>query len=216
MTTPFDSPSESEVIALQFEEWSESVGPSFVDAQELANAAAERDVLTSEFQQELAVRVEEAREAARHEAHEAGEQRIHDAIEIERTAVAMACAGFAKARERYFNEIELEVVKLSLSIAERVLHREVMMDATLLAGVVRVALAKLSSADGVVLFVPADDAEEWRKAMKLTELQVQGDDLLRRGDVRLQTTAGVAELGLKPQLAEIERGFFDLLSKRHA
>jgi flagellar assembly protein FliH len=39
---------------------------------------------------------------------------------------------FRGARERYFAEVEQEVVKLALAIAARVLHREAQMDPLLL------------------------------------------------------------------------------------
>ena len=76
---------------------------------------------------------------------------------------------FRSARERYFAEVEQEVVKLALAIAARVLHREAQIDPLLLTGVVRVALEKMADRSGVVLRVAAVDVEAWERVFRATE-----------------------------------------------
>lgn len=159
-------------------------------------------------------RVAAAREEVGNAVRAEWQARMHDALEAERTAVAVACTSFAKERERYFADVEGEVVKLALAIAARVLQREVKMDPLLLLGVVRVALSKLNSTQGVVLRVGRDE-ELWRKAMKPSGIAVEYDRAMGEA-VQLKMAAGVAELGVEAQLVEIERGFFDLLAKRPA
>lgn len=158
----------------------------------------------------------EARAEAAEEAYAIGEERFRERIEVERSAVAMACASLQRERERYFADMEGEVVRLAMAVAARILHRETAMDPTLLAGIVRHALAQLSDANGAVLAIAADGAERWRAAMKSSSLRVEEDPSLPSGAVQLRASAGVAELGLEAQLVEIERGFFDLLARRPA
>jgi len=45
---------------------------------------------------------------------------------------------------------------------------------------------------------------------------VIGDPKIDQNECVLETVAGRAELGVKAQLKEIERGFFDLLEQRPA
>ena len=90
------------------------------------------------------------------------------------------------------------------------------MDPALLEGVVRVALENLGDRTGAVLCINPEDAEAWAQAMKHSGVVVKCDELLERGELRLEAAGGVAELGLKAQLVEIERGFFDLLARRPA
>ena len=212
----FDASASAECVVLHFPEVGtpEAAEPECAaeeEAQELLHAQwqAQKDAAMRE-QMQLAC--EEAADAARHEA----EARFHNTLEAERSALSVACASFAKAREKYFATVEEEVVKLSLAIAARVLQREVKMDPTLLMGVVRVALSKLSDPEGAVLCVAQDQAELWRRAMRPHGVAVDGDARLEAGEMQLRASAGVVELGVAAQLEEIERGFFDLLSKRPA
>jgi flagellar assembly protein FliH len=136
----------------------------------------------------------------------------------ERERLAGAVKQFHAARERYFAEVEQEVVRLALGIAARVLHREASIDPLLLAGVVRVALEKMADRSGVVLRVAAPDVEGWERIFHATEPserpRVSEDARLERGECVLETRMGTVELGVAVQLQEIEKGFFDLLNHR--
>jgi flagellar assembly protein FliH len=217
VTTLFDPEVPADVVMLEFDELAESVAGETTQSEEAdtaptdANAAAlaEREVYWQGV-------VERTREDAQEEGRREADARYRESLEIERSAVSLACTGFGRARERYFAEVEGEVVRLSLAIAARVLQREAAVDATLLSGVVRVALDKLSDREGAVLHVPEADAAVWRKAMKPMGLRVEPDDALEAGELVLKTMAGAAELGIGAQLVEIERGFMDLLAKRPA
>jgi len=204
----FDA-AQTNVVTLDFPVWAAEVA-----AEEVATDAVMTQAAAAEAVWES--RVAEARDEALEQAREEWEARLHEGLETERSAIAMACTSFAKSRERYFAEVESEVVKLSLAIAARVLQRQVAMDPTLLAGVVRVALAKLSEPEGASLHVSAGHAEAWKKAMKSSGLRVESDAALEDGELQLRTNGGVADLGIEAQLVEIERGFFDLLAKRPA
>jgi flagellar assembly protein FliH len=126
---------------------------------------------------------------------------------------------FHTVRDHYLAQAEREVVHLSLAIASRILHREVRMDPLLLSGVVRVALGQLSDATEVRLRVPAADESMWREMLRLMpnlplHPEVIADEKMRTGECALETRLGSIDLGLNAQLAEIERGFFDLLEHR--
>lgn len=213
MTTLFEQEMPADVVVLDFTELSDAEEPveesAAPDVEEQQSAATVRE---REWQRQLAEECEQALEQGRTES----EARYREGLEIERSAVALACASFGRARERYFAEVEAEVVKLSLAIAARVLQREVAMDPVVLAGVVRVALDKLSDREGAVLHVPAKEAKLWRKAMKSAGVRMEADEALEAGELLLKTAAGAAELGIEAQLVEIERGFMDLLAKRPA
>jgi flagellar assembly protein FliH len=162
-------------------------------------------------------------EAVKAEAYERGrreEESSHKAA-IERIAqsVAGTLGTFASVRDAYLAQVEQEVVRLALSIATRILHREAQMDALLLSGAVRVALGQLSDTTEVRLRVPAAEYELWGEMIRLMpnlplRPQLVADDGLSAGECTLETHLGSVDLGVKAQLAEIERGFFDLLERR--
>jgi flagellar assembly protein FliH len=161
--------------------------------------------------------------AARIEAAEAGRasERSEHASQLASAAQGLtaALAGFTAGRDRYLAQVEQEVVRLALAIAARILHREALMDPLLLAGAVRVALGQLARTTEVRLKVPASEYEMWSEMLRLMpnlplHPEVIADDMLATGDCLLETHLGSVDLGVRSQLAEIERGFFDLLEQR--
>jgi flagellar assembly protein FliH len=136
----------------------------------------------------------------------------------ERQRIVDAANQFRTAKDRYFADVEQEVVNLALAIAARVLHREAQVDPLLLTGVVRVALEKMADRSGVVLRVAGADVEAWEKIFDATEEserpRVAEDPRFERGECVLETKMGTVELGVRVQLEEIEKGFFDLLHHR--
>lgn len=127
--------------------------------------------------------------------------------------------GFYRAQERYLHEVEHEVVELALALAARILRREAQMDPLLLTGAVRVALGQLSESTRVVLQVPEGDLGLWADAMRLVpnlsnRPKVEVGEGMLLGECRIQTEMGSVDLGVKAQLTEIERGFFDRVGKR--
>lgn len=166
---------------------------------------------------------ESSLQAARNEAREAGRasERSEQASRLSAAAeaVSQALSGFATSRDQYLAQVEREVVKLALAIAGRVLRREALMDPLLLAGAVRVALGQLADTTEVRLKVPASEHDLWHEMLRLMpnlplHPEVVADDMLSTGDCLLETRLGTVDLGVRSQLAEIERGFFDLLEQR--
>jgi flagellar assembly protein FliH len=197
-------------------------GPS----QDPTPQAEEMEARVRELERELAERSRRFAvelETARAEAHEAGRcsERGEQAERIARMSQALdaALAEFAAGRDRYLAQVEREVVKLALAIAARVLHREAEMDPLLLAGAVKVALGQLSDATEARLKVPAEEESLWSELLRATpDLPVTpaivADPSLCAGECFLETQLGSVDLGVRGQLAEIERGFFDLLEQR--
>ncbi len=168
---------------------------------------------------ETSVRIEAARSEAKAEARHEMEMEMEGRVAEERAAILKVSEAFLRERAAYFAGIEGEVVKLALAIAARVLHREATLDPLLLAGVVRVALEKVAEDSTTVLRVPVDEVETWREVFvesSESSLQLMGDDRLGAGECVLDTNVGRVELGVSAQLAEIERGFFDLIQQRPA
>ena len=91
---------------------------------------------TEAFDFEASLRA--AHEQGRREAMAAAEHDMAQRLLQERASVGRFVQQFEQEKQRYFSEVEGEVVKLSLAIAERVLHREAEMDPMLLAGAARV------------------------------------------------------------------------------
>lgn len=120
---------------------------------------------------------------------------------------------FAQEHDRYLHEVESEVVKLALAVAARILRREAQMDPLLLTGAVRVALGQLSGSTEVRLRVPPAEFDLWKETVALLphltiKPQIISGEGMRLGECSIETKLGSVDLGIRSQLAEIERGFF--------
>ena len=191
-----------------------------------ALSLGELEARIRELERELEERsrsFESSLRAARIEACDAGKasERSEQAAQMAAAArtLTSALSGFIASRDHYLAQVEREVVRLALAIATRILHREALMDPLLLAGAVRVALGQLARSTEVRLKVPASEHEMWSEMLRLIpnlplHPEVIADDMLATGDCLLETHLGSVDLGVRSQLAEIERGFFDLLEHR--
>ncbi|HEV2709769.1 MAG TPA: FliH/SctL family protein [Edaphobacter sp.] len=180
-------------------------------------AAMERHLTLQK--QEAVAQIEAAQRAARIESRQEWQDELEERVATERARIAHVCEEFARERARYFADVESEVVKLALAIAARVLHRETNLDPLLLTAAVRLALEKVADNSTMELHVPAAEVERWRDAMAVeaeSRVQFVGDERLSAGECILETSVGRVELGVKAQLEEIEKGFFDLLQQRPA
>ena len=121
---------------------------------------------------------------------------------------------FAQERNQYLQKVEHEVVMLALAVAARILRREAQMDPLLLTGAVRVALGQLSQSTQVRLRVPPSELDLWTEAiahvpnLAVNPAVIAGEGM-RLGDCVIETELGSVDLGIRAQLGEIERGFFD-------
>jgi flagellar assembly protein FliH len=161
---------------------------------------------------------QQGRERGREEGH-AMEREAQAAVnrnedERRKRQYAKLVADFSAERDRYLHAVEQEVVKLALAVAARILRREAQMDPLLLLGAVRVALGQLAAGSEVRLRVPAGELELWNEAVALApNLSVRptvlAGDGMRLGECVIESKAGGVDLGVRSQLGEIERGFFD-------
>jgi flagellar assembly protein FliH len=200
------------------------------DAAPRALAAPARDAATGametrlrgEFEARLAEEKRRASEAGREQGRQEGHKAEHEAqsgsqAATQRERVQQAAGlleSFTQERDQYLQKVEHEVVKLALAVAARILRREAQMDPLLLTGAVRVALGQLSGSTQARLRVPQAELALWTEAILLlpnlaVKPTVIAGEGMRLGDCVIETDLGSVDLGIRAQLGEIERGFFD-------
>lgn len=201
--------------------WMEEPDPASEKDQKLRGSGSENGE-PANLEQRLAEETRRSFESGREHGRQEGRQAEREAHAAELRAIeerrsrqaAELLENFAKARDQYLQLVEQEVVRLALAIAARILRREAQMDPLLLTGAVRVALGQLSGSTEVKLHVPAAELELWTTAvalipnLALKPTVTAGQDM-RLGDCRIETAQGSVDLGVRSQLGEIERGFFD-------
>jgi flagellar assembly protein FliH len=117
-------------------------------------------------------------------------------------------------RGRMRRQAESDVVKLSIAIARRVLHRELTLDSESIAGLIRVALEKLESRELCRVRVHPDQESLIRELVERfsgSKVEIIPDTSLGQGDVLLDTGNGTIDASVDAQLREIERGLADRL-----
>ena len=163
---------------------------------------------------------EAGRRAGMEEGRAAAKKEVTEAESAERQQymrrAATSLNALTEHGDSYLRNVESEVVALALGIAARVLRREAQIDPLLLTGAVRVALGQLSRSTKAELLVPAAELEMWVETLAhLPNLpfrpEVSAGEGMQAGDCALRTEVGSVDLGLRAQLKEIERGFFDSL-----
>ena len=121
-------------------------------------------------------------------------------------------------RQRGRREAEGDIVTLALAVARRILHRELTMDPEAILGLVKASLDKLDVRELHTIRVHPENASQLEKHFERMglprRLAVTGDSSLERGAAILETDRGSVDASVETQLAEIERGFTDLV--RHA
>ncbi len=206
--------------------WAESEEPaSRVESSSVvkeAGSGLSEVQLRAEFEKRLTEETRRSFEAGRERGRQEGRQAEREAqaasqSEAEKERVRQAAhmiESFTLERDRFLHEVEHEVVKLALAVAARILRREAQMDPLLLTGAVRVALGQLSGSTEVRLRIPPAELDLWTEAVALlpkvaVKPKVLAGEGMRLGDCVIETELGTVDLGIRSQLGEIERGFFD-------
>lgn len=159
---------------------------------------------------------------ARLEAKEEVEKRLAAEYEVKlqghAAQIKKTLEVFESERKKYFSDVETEVVRLSLAIAAKILHREAQVDPAVVAALVRIAIERMNEGSTVTLRVPPAESTSWHKWMETSireqRVSIQEDAGLAKGVCIVETNLGSADFSLEAQLKEVERGFFDLLALR--
>lgn len=199
------------------------VRPFMAGGQDKLGAAQlriqELEVALAELEQSQAERLEGAAQRGREDARRDAVAREKEASGKLLRQLSVQLTDFRREQDHYFARVEQEVVRLALAITARILHREAQLDPLLLSGAVRVALGQLADSTEVQLRVPESEFVLWEEMLRLMpnlplRPRVSGDANLSAGECLLETNVGSVDLGVRAQLVEIERGFFDLLDQR--
>jgi flagellar assembly protein FliH len=120
-------------------------------------------------------------------------------------------------RQRFRHEAEEEVIALALAIARRILHRELTVAPEALLGLLKAALQKIEAREVQRVHVRPEDVplvQQHLDQMGLPQrVELIADPALERGAIILDSSRGALDASVETQLAEIERGFADLVRR---
>jgi len=147
-----------------------------------------------------------------------GEKRVRAEVTPLMERLARTIADLSETRDAFRKEAEEDVVRLSLGVARRILHREVSIDPDALTGIIRVALSKFEARELHRVLVSVEDHPAVATALQSLKLpravQVVADPTLERGAALFETVKGTLDASVDTQLDEIERGLLDVLGQQ--
>jgi len=166
----------------------------------------------------LDARIKAAHQRGRSEAEAAANQRAMQKTEPAIAALNRIVQELAGMRKSFRAEAEQDTVQLAIAIARRLLHRELATDPEAILGLVMAAFQKLTARETHRLRVSPSDAaaiQEHRLRLGLPPgLEIVSDAALAPGSAIFETSRGELDASVGTQLAEIERGFADLVRRR--
>jgi flagellar assembly protein FliH len=161
--------------------------------------------------------VDQARREAYAEGMAAGRQQAEEQIRPAVAGLAQVLQSLASLREDIREQTNQELVHLAISIAGRILHREVSIDPDALSGLVKAAYLKLQSRElNRVRMHPTLEALVRRileQSGSPKNLVLTPDPALSPGELFFETSQGLLDASVETQLREIERGLIDRLER---
>jgi flagellar assembly protein FliH len=170
---------------------------------------------TAKAAAEAEQRVNAAYKKGFEEGQAAARGKVAAEVESMQAKLARAIEELSGLRARSRREAEQDVVALALAVARRILHRELTVAPEALLGLVKAAFDKMESREIHRVRVARSDAAAVRQFFERMgapqRVEVMADPALAPGSVRVESGAGTLDASVETQLAEIERGFADLV-----
>ncbi len=169
------------------------------------------------LQVELPRREDRARQAGYREGEQAGARAAAAELQPVVARLARTIEELTALRRRFRTEAERDIIKLTLAIAKRVLHREINMDPAAMLGLIRVALEQIDLRELHQVRLHPVDAPAVERHLASSgvpgRVQVIADPALERGAAIFETNRGNLDASISTQLEEISRGFGDMLER---
>jgi len=169
-------------------------------------------------QQEREQRDREAYQRGFTEGKSVGHEQATRELQAVLDQMGKSLASLSVMRTKIRAEAEGDLLKLAISIARRVLHRELTLDPESIEGLIRVALEKLQSRELCRVRVHPDQESAIRASLERfsnsQKVELTADPSMQCGDVLFETAHGNLDASIEAQLQEIERGFADRLGRR--
>jgi flagellar assembly protein FliH len=168
-------------------------------------------------EREAARKLDQARREAYAEGLAAGRQQSEEQFRPAAQGLADTLAALARLRESVREETIQDLVHLAISIAARVIHREVAVDPDALAGLIQAAFSKLQSREINRVRMHPTLEGLIRKLLEQSgapkNLVLTPDPSLKPAEVFFETSQGILDASVETQLREIERGLIDKLER---
>jgi flagellar assembly protein FliH len=195
-----------------------AVAPASVPAPSHSESKADLKARIDEINASVEQRLRQAYESGLREGAAAGKKEaeagLHDVVQ----RLTSAIDEVTSMRSDAIRRAETDVVRLSMEIARRILHRELSVDASALEPLIKAALDKLRTQDIYRVRVHPAQEQLVRNCLEQSgrnaAIEVVGDPSQPRGAAVFEISRGSLDASVDTQLREIERGLADRLGDR--
>jgi flagellar assembly protein FliH len=160
-------------------------------------------------------RAQEALAEGRREAEESNRQLLEKQLEGELSKLRNIMRELASSGAKLRRNAEEELVRLSIAVARRILHRELTVDPDALTGLVKAAFERMDQREIHEVRTDPTSVNTVRKIAEGLDLaravKIVSDSSLRPGSLLIETTRGQLDASIETQLNEIQRGFVDIV-----
>lgn len=183
-------------------------------AQEETGELARLQARVAELEKQLEQRSREARETGLRQGEQAGKEQARKELQPLVEKLGQTARELAELRPSLRRQAEEDVVKLSLAVARRILHRELAVEPEALRGLIEVALEKLKSQEICRVRTHPEHAAVMRSSLEgggRVRVEVVADPACERGTAVFETERGNLDASVSAQLREIGQGLADRL-----
>ena len=167
------------------------------------------------LQAETDLRVQEAMAAGRRDGETAARESLAASVNSEVERFKQLTKGVLGSAPALRKQAEADLVRLSIAIARRILHREISVDSEALLGLTKAALSKIDQREIHKIRTHPDNVAVLQRVLEQGRshgrIEISGDARLDRGALVIDTARGQFDASVETQLEEIERGFTDLV-----
>jgi len=171
----------------------------------------------AEAERDAAHKLDQARREAYTEGLTTGRQQAEEQFRPAAQGLAETLTALARLRDDIREETIRDLVHLAISVAARVIHREVALDPDALAGLIQAAFLKVQAREiHRVRMHPTLEAlvrKVLEQAGAPKSLVLAADASLKPAEVFFETSQGILDASVETQLREIERGLADRLER---
>ncbi len=147
----------------------------------------------------------------------AGMERAQQQVEPVLRRLAASIEQLAGLRRKIRAEAEEDAVRLALAVARKILYREMSVDPEALLGLIKASLQRIDARELHRIRMHPEDIPAIERHLETlgmpARLEVVADPSLERGALLFETSRGQLDASIGTQLAEIERGFLDIVRR---
>jgi flagellar assembly protein FliH len=209
--------------------WQTAAGTVPLTARTFQNSAPEKgsapspdlQAQTAQLQAKLAALeaekerlIAEARAAGRREGEASGRLAAEEMVQPVLQRLAASIQQVSELPSQLRMQAEVDLVRLAVAIAQRILQRELHVDPEVITGLVRVGLEKVRMQEVTRVRVSPDHqaaVQEFLARSGAAHIEVNADPAQEPGSMIFETSRGNLDVSIGTQLREIERGLTDRL-----